>query len=523
MLANDSLRSLIAGMGDPSRDKLASTSYGASTLDDTQLLNAYQTSWMVRKAVDIPAQDATRKWRVWQGEASDVEAVAALEAELNIPQKVRQAKIQARLLGGAAIMLGDGSSDVSEPLDVERIARGGLKYVTVLPRRELAAGELNRDPASPTFGRPVAYDYASATSMLSIHPSRLCIFTGRDHADPWTAYGINYGWGESVVTAIYEAMRHGDSALSNVASLVFEANVDVIRVPGLMSLAADPQYEKKVLGRTALAAASKSINKTLLMDKDEEYERKPASFANLDKIMDQFLRVCAGAADIPMTRFMAQSPAGLSATGEGDMSNYHDAIASLQANELTPAMRSLDSALMQSALGTQPDGMKPLWSPLEQMSEKEQAEIGAKHAETASKLIMAGVFDATEMRDALTPVLTETGAFPNLAAIVAESGGDKPFDLGGDVGEIGNPDNEVGTVGGNRALALNGAQVSSMIEIVQSTAAKGMPEQTALALIEAAFPDVPREIINRIIVPLRSFVPQPVATPPPEPDNDDDT
>ena len=39
-----------------------------------------------------------------------------------------------------------------------------------------------------------------------------------------------------------------------------------------------------------------------------------------------FLQVAAGAADIPVTRLLGQSPAGLSATGESDTRNYYDMI-----------------------------------------------------------------------------------------------------------------------------------------------------------------------------------------------------
>lgn len=428
----DSLTSLISGMGDPTRDKLASVGYTGLALSDLQLHHAYTTSWMIRKAVDIPAQDATRKWRVWQGEPDAVAKMQSAEKAHRLKAKVREAKRLARLWGGAAIVIGDGSDDPSQPIDPIRLQRGGLKYTTVLPRRELGAHELDRDPATPTFGWPTAYDFVSNTEMVTFHPSRLAIFTGAEQADRWSATGANMGWGDSVLTAIYEAMKQGDSVLSNVASLVFEANIDVIRAPNLMSMSASPEYQKQFIERATLAAASKSINKTLLMDLAEEYDRKPASFGNLDKIIDQFLRVCAGAADIPMTRFMAQSPAGLSATGDGDMRNYYDMVSAIQEDEISPALETLDACLVASTVGPT-DELTTIWQPLEQMNEKEQAEIGVKHAETASKLIMAGTHEADEMRKIVTPVLTDLGVFPGMAAVVAETDEaiSEEFDLGG--------------------------------------------------------------------------------------------
>lgn len=430
----DTLTSLIGGLGDPQRDKLASAAYSETVLTDMQLRAVYNSSWMIRKAVNIPAHDATRKWRTWQGDAKDAAAMAKTEAAFDVKRKVRQAKVLARIYGGSAIVIGDGTDDHEKPLDVTKIGRGGLKYLSVIPRRDLSAGQLSRDPGDVLFGKPEYYRYsANANMALNFHPSRLAIFEGEECVDPWWQTGANIGWGESVITAIYEAMKQGDSALANVASLVFEANVDVIMIPDLMAMANDPEYEQKFLKRTTLAAASKGINKTLILDALEKYERKSANFSGLDKVIDQFLRVCAGAADIPMTRFMAQSPAGLSATGDGDMRNYYDMVQTIQNTELSPSMSILDRALLRTTFGDEPEGVDSTWSPLEQMSEKDQAEIGAKHAETASKLIMSGVYDAEEMQEALTPVLTEIGVYPNLAAIMADAERDDDNDdLGGD-------------------------------------------------------------------------------------------
>ena len=58
LLANDSIRSLVSGMGDPNRDKLATVYHQDRILDDKTLLIAYRNSWIARKIVDIPALDA---------------------------------------------------------------------------------------------------------------------------------------------------------------------------------------------------------------------------------------------------------------------------------------------------------------------------------------------------------------------------------------------------------------------------------------------------------------------------------
>src|SRR3990167_492002 len=61
--------------------------------------------------------------------------------------------------------------------------------------------------------------------------------------------------------------------------------------------------------------------------------------------------------------------------------------------------------------------------------------------------------------------------------------------------------------------ALNGAQVTSLIELVTQVAQKQLPSETAMAIIQAAFPAVDDSTINKIISSLASFKPQAQATP----------
>ena len=58
-----------------------------------------------------------------------------------------------------------------------------------------------------------------------------------------------------------------------------------------------------------------------------------------------------------------------------------------------------------------------------------------------------------------------------------------------------------------QAEALNGAQISSLVEIVLAASNKQMPINTAEAIIEAAFPLLDKGIVNSIINGLKGFTP----------------
>ncbi len=428
MRTNDSLRSVVSGLGDPMRDKMALTTYGFQMLDEVQIANIYRSNWMGRKAVDIPALDAVRKGRDWQAKQDQIELIEAEQNRLGFWKKLLEVLIKARLWGGAALYIGTGDNDLESPLAPERIKKGGVRYLTVLGRRDLAAGEVDQDVMSEFYGKPAYYEVTGANSLVRIHPSRFAIFVGASQADAFLNGGINQGWGDSVLEAMYAAMKNADATAANIASLVFEANVDVFRIPDFMASLADPTYAQRLLDRFMLAATAKGINRALILDKDEEYDRKTISFATLPDVMQQFIQQFCGAADIPMTRFLGTAPSGLGSNGDHSMANYHDRIASVQSLELTPALYRLDECLIRSALGSRPPEIFYTWAPLEQMSEKEQAEIGKMNAETAEILGRTGHFTREEMRKVVGNQLVESGFYPGLDQAMAETGAN--FDLG---------------------------------------------------------------------------------------------
>lgn len=71
----------------------------------------------------------------------------------------------------------------------------------------------------------------------------------------------------------------------------------------------------------------------------------------------------------------------------------------------------------------------------------------------------------------------------------------------------GSPTAAAGGDGAVQDTALNGAQISSMLEIVGQTAAGGMPPESAKAMMTASFPTMDAETINGIMDPLQGFTP----------------
>ena len=377
----DGLVNLVSGMG-TSRDKAGQASYLLPVMTDQQLLVAYKASSLVRRAVNLPAEDACREWREWQASAEEISNIEVVEADLKVQKKVLKARRQARLFGGAALLIGTGDTDLMKPIDPARLARGGLKYLTVLSREDLTVGEWDRNVASPTYNEATFWRLGA---MQDIHPSRLVIFHG---VEPFEGqvYESGDGWGESVLNGTLDRVTAVDEVAGNVLLLVYEAKVDVIKIPNLMQnlRTNGAKYSEELIKRLRLAATGKGINGALILDALEEYEQKSASFGGLPDIMDRMMQLASAAAGIPVTLLFGTSPGGLNATGDGEIRGYYDRVRVEQTLEIQPAMAVLDECIIQSALGTRPKEAHYNWRPLWQPTAKERAE-------TADKL--AGAFE----------------------------------------------------------------------------------------------------------------------------------
>ena len=435
---NDSLTSLITSMGDPNRDKLAAVQYSGLLLNDQQIQNAYRTGWMAKRLVDIPAKDALRNWRLWQGTPEQTQQLEKTEMKLGVQGKLLRCYILARVLGGAAIFVGTGDKDLSKPLDPSRIGKDGIKYLTVLPKTSLAAGDIDTDVLTDNYGKPSYYELITNNNLVKIHPSRLVVLIGEQHIDEWSVMDSSRGWGDSIIQASYSALKSSNATDDNVASLIFEANINVVAIPQLMDKLGDTRSEQQLIKRLSLAAAQKGIHGDLLIDSEETFTRQSANFSNLDKIMERFAVLVGATQGIPASKFLGQAPSGLNSTGENELKNYYDDIKTIQTLEIQPSLKILDECLIRSALGSRPDDISYLWSPLAQATSKEIAETGEKLANTIKTLVDSGLYEAGELREAATNQLVNFDVLPNLGDAVMCSNNelDDDFNLDGDDDEL---------------------------------------------------------------------------------------
>jgi phage-related protein (TIGR01555 family) len=510
--SNDSMRNFVSGLGGE-RDKAAGAAFVFALIGRHQLDAMYRGDWLSRKLINIPADDATREWRAWQAKGDQIEKLEEAERKLNLPGKVRSVLKKSRLYGGGALVMGvKGTTDPAKELKPDTVSTDGLEFVHVMARHEINAGEIDRDVMSPFYGEPQYYEVQSSSKgSVRVHPSRVIRFVG--HELPSLDIAGADGWGDSVLQVAYDAMAAAGQSHAGIAALIQEAKTDVINIPGLGDILSTKEGSARLTERFQLATMLKSLISTLLLDEKEVWNRHQVTFTGLTDTLTLMLQVVCGAADIPVTRMLGQSPGGLNATGESDLTNYYDHVASEQSNTIEPLLNRLDEILIRSALGSRPDEIYYDWNPLWQMSDSDKSTVAKTKAETFQIDFNAGLIDQAALMKGRVNQLVEDGTYPGLEAALEE------------VEEVDedNPDVQAqfasskGTAAGAEVpqdTALNGAQISSLLGIVTATANKEMPPETAVQLIMVGFPLISQSTAEAIINPLKNFEPPP---PPPSP------
>lgn len=431
-IARDGLANLATGAG-TSVDKRTHTFYTRPYILPEQIESAYRSSWMMKKGIDLPAKDMTRKRREWQVDEDAVDLIEAEEQRLSLWDKLKQALTLGRL-GGGVILMGVGSDRPETPL-VPTETKGALKYLHVLNRWQVSIGPKVMDPLDPLFGQPEYFTLNTGrTGGVRIHPSRVIAFKGQPVPCLHGGSGDEWFWGDPLVISVIDAVKNAESGMNGFASLVDEAKVDTVSIPGLTQLVATTEGEAMVLKRISIANQMKSMHNTRILDggrgKDmpgETWETRQISWGGMPDMIRVQAAIVASAFDIPATRFLGKSPDGMNATGDGDEANYAAKISADQDSMLRPALDQIDAVLLPSAGVPVSTEANYVFPPLHEMSPAENANIFKTQMEAVTMLQATATIPAAAFERAMQHTAVENGWLDGLDGALAEMPEDERF------------------------------------------------------------------------------------------------
>jgi phage-related protein (TIGR01555 family) len=430
----DGLANLVSGAG-TTADKRTYGFYTQPFMLPEQIEASYRSSWFVQKGVDLPPFDMTRARRDWQLDEADVTKIEAEEKRLQVWTKLREALTLGRL-GGGLIVMGVGT-DPTIPLAQETVGAAGLKYLHVMNRWQVTLGPIVTDPDDPLFCQPSFYriNFGKAgAQQVTIHPSRVITFKGKPRPNLRGTSGDDWFWGDSVLVSAHDAVRNADAAMNGFASLIEEAKLDTVSIPGLTATLATTEGEQLVTRRVQVANALKSTHNTRILDggkgKDspgEEWDTRQVTWTGMPDMIRVYAAAVAGAFDIPATRFLGKSPDGMNATGTGDESNYIAKIRADQDAYLRPALDQLDAVMLPSAGVEVTDEAWYDFPPLQEMSELDKSTIFKNRVEGIAALEAMNVIPTIAFEKAVQHTAVEEQWLSGLDGALAELPEDERF------------------------------------------------------------------------------------------------
>ncbi|SBW10129.1 conserved hypothetical protein [uncultured Desulfovibrio sp.] len=417
----DGFQNFAAKLGLGQDNMLAKSGYeqGAYlTRDRQQLDDMYRTSWLVGRTVNVVAEDMVRggvdvraQW-----DAGRTDELLREHRRTGCPGRLSDAIKWGRLYGGAlAVLLIDGD-DLSTPLEIDSIIEGSFLGLHVLDRWQVQpSSELITD-LGPMLGYPEYYDVNTTSGMNGerIHHSRALRFVGVEL--PYQQRITEQHWGASVVEQMESRMLAYDSATEGSANLLYKSFLRVIGVDGLRSiLAAGGKAEQALIRQFEMVRQMQSNEGITLLDKNDTFTTAGYSFAGVYDAMQAFAEQIAGATGIPLVRLLGQSPKGFS-TGESDLRTYYDTIATLQDDDLRPALNVIFAVLSRHLWGESlPDGFSFEFESLMQPSELEKSQIATSDAQAVAALVQGGIITPSQGLAALRDSARVTGRFAGIS------------------------------------------------------------------------------------------------------------
>lgn len=312
------------------------------------------------------------------------------------------------------------------------------------------------------------------------HKSHLIIFRNSQLVDvlkPVYQYG-----GIPVPQQIMERIYASERTANEAPLLAMTKRTTIFKTDIAAAYANKEEFDQKVLDWVE----RRDNQQIKVIDKEaDEVEMTDTSLADLDAVIMTNYQLVAAAGRIPATKLMGTSPKGFGASGEYEETTYHQELSSFQKHDLTPFLDRHHLCLMRSEIMPMFGMRAPMeidvnWNPLDTPTDKEQSEINLANAQAAEIYFNMGVTDAYSEQARLRA--NPDSGYASLPEITGKAdiddvdGDDDASDVAGSTDE---------TIA---EISLNGAQVTSMVDIVSKVATGEMPMESAINILVTAFP-----------------------------------
>ena len=353
------------------------------------------------------ATEMTRKWIKLRSKGDDDKAAKIAKIEeafekFNVRDIFRRIATQDGFFGRAHLYFDLGTTDDPEELKTpigngwdgiskSKVKKGSLQRLTTVEAVWCYPTSYDTaDPLKPNWYKPSTWFVMGK----EVHVSRLPVFIQREVSDilkPAYSFG-----GLSMTQLAKPYVNNWLRARQDVSDVLHRFSVSGILTNLTESLNADGD---QLFKRLAIFDRCRDNNGVMALDKDtEEFFNVAVPLGGLDALQAQAQEHMCSVTRIPVVKLLGIQPSGLNASSEGELTTFSDMISAAQEAYFRTPLNTVLGFVMLSELGDVDEDITFEFQPLEEMNEKELAEIEKIEAETDTLLLDGGVLSPIEVR-----------------------------------------------------------------------------------------------------------------------------
>lgn len=371
------------------------------TFNRGELMTLYHSCWELRKGIDKVSED------MWSRgvEILDQEDPTKLKKLYTWFSRIGSEMIfatgQARLFGGAVtlMMVNDGVSDLSKPLDLNKVKAGSRAafYTTDRWYGVEQDNEKVSDFQDESFGLPKYYSFqlGELGNTIKVHHSRVLRWVNK--RSPRMIEVQLMGWGVSELEAVLQDLMNYSNVKNSSASLVNKALVEIIKLQGLRSVmtglaGGNAQASAVLAGQMAAINDFRNSNGVALLDAADNYEPHNMSFTGLSDLLSENRPIVAGAFNMPLFFLFGDLKSGVFSSEESPEARLYESFIGTRQNEMIYSNSRKLLILGAKLTGTKlMDDFDFTFVPLYDRTEKAKQEELASVTDAALKLMDANL------------------------------------------------------------------------------------------------------------------------------------
>lgn len=361
---------------------------------------------------NVFADEMTRNWIEVKSRKEGDHDPAIDEMELalekyDIKRLMHEAVRQDSMFGVAHIFIDVGAmgDELSKPLflDTRKITKGSLKAFRVIdPNWVYPALYNTRWPLRAGFYKPQAWFVMGDT----VDESRFMDIVSRPVPDILKP-SYNFG-GLSLTQLMEDYVNDWRDAKKNVIKILRTLRMRALKTDMEARLQEPSQFDKRIKLFTQL----QDNFGIWALDNDEDLLHQQTSLSELSSLLSNYQDQLCMPARITNLKLLGNAPAGLNASGDSELATWHETVSGYQDGEMRRPLENIFKIIQLSEFGAINDDIYFEFRPLDEISEKDRAEIAKIRVDTVAVAADSQLVSSEEAREALKGI--ENAGFETL-------------------------------------------------------------------------------------------------------------